>query len=102
MRALIEQLGEPPKSFMCSALLLLEGALQQIKAQTGKISKSILIGTFDDHRMLDFLPNRLLSIRQDEQALADRVFERLVGPRSNDRRNAKVVVVPTEMVCRNF
>ena len=102
MRALIEELGVPPESFMCSALLLLEGALQQIRAQTGKISKNILIGTFDDHRMLDFLPNRLLSIRQDEQALAERVFERLVGARTAEKRGAKVVVVPTEMVCRNF
>lgn len=53
---------------MCSSLLILEGALSQLKLQTGQIARDILVGTFDDHAMLDLLPNRVLSIRQNEDA----------------------------------
>ena len=102
MQGLIESLGEPPRSFMCSSLKMLEGALQQIKAQMGVIDRDILIGTFDDHAMLDFLPNRVLSIKQDEAALAERVFERLVEPVAERKDSAPCDVVPTELICRNF
>ena len=102
MHDLIDELGAPPSAFICSALLLLEGALQQIRTQTGKIDKKLLIGTFDDHTMLDFLPNRVLSIRQNEDALARRVFERLVEPLGSSKRSSAVDTVPTELICRNL
>lgn len=102
MHVLIESLQNPPRSFMCSSLKMLEGALQQIKALRGSIDKDILIGTFDDHAMLDFLPNRVLSIKQDEAALAARVFERLVEPVAERKQINPRDVVPTELVCRNF
>ena len=97
MHELIDELGAPPHAFMCSALLLLEGALQQIRAQTGKIDKKILIGTFDDHTMLDFLPNRVLSIRQNEDALARRVFERLVEPLGSSKRSSSSPRIDTQI-----
>ena len=87
---------------MCSALLLLEGALQQIRAQTGKIDKKILIGTFDDHTMLDFLPNRVLSIKQNESALAQQVFERLTESPTERTESNPCDIVPTELIYRNF
>lgn len=102
MGALIAELGAPPKSFMSSALMLLEGALHQIRSQAGKISKSMLIGTFDDHTMLDFLPNRILSIRQNDEAIAARVFERLIEAAGSSKRSSAVDIVPTAMICRNF
>ncbi len=104
MHALIDALQGPPGAFMCSSLLVLEGALQQIKAQIGRIDRDILIATFDDHTMLDFLPNRVLSIRQNEAALASRVFERLVEPVSGGKNASasSTDVVPVELICRNL
>jgi LacI family fructose operon transcriptional repressor len=102
MYALIDALAGPPRAFMCSSLLVLEGALQQIRAQIGRIDKEILIGTFDDHTMLDFLPNRVLSIRQSEAALAKRVFERLIEPVNAGRPAGPTDVVPCELICRNL
>ena len=101
MQGLIDTLQHPPHAFMCSSLLILEGALHQIKSQTGHISKDILIGTFDDHAMLDLLPNRVLSIRQNEDALAQRVFERLIQPMSERKGTQQRDIVPTELICRN-
>jgi LacI family fructose operon transcriptional repressor len=102
MHVLIDELQHPPRAFMCSSLLVLEGALQQIKSQIGSIDKAILIGTFDDHTMLDLLPNRVLSIRQDEAALAERVFERLIEPMSGKKRSSPHDIVPCRLICRNL
>ena len=102
MQALIEELGEPPRAFMCSSLKMLEGALQQIKLQRGEIDREILLGTFDDHAMLDFLPNRVLSIKQNEAALAQQVFDRLIEPVEARAPGNPCDIVPTELICRNF
>jgi LacI family fructose operon transcriptional repressor len=102
MYALIDALQQPPPAFMCSSLLVLEGALQQIKSQIGRIDKDILIGTFDDHTMLDLLPNRVLSIRQNEAALAKRVFERLIAPKKDGKSAVARDIVPSELIKRNL
>jgi D-fructose-responsive transcription factor len=102
MGELIDSLGAPPPAFMCSSLLVLEGALQQLKAQAGAIDKAILIGTFDDHTMLDLLPNRVVSIRQDEAGLASRVFERLIEALDDNRRTKAHDIVPSALICRNL
>lgn len=102
MWALISDSQQAPCAFMCSSLLLLEGALQQIKTQTGRIDPAILIGTFDDHTMLDLLPNRVLSIKQNEIALASKVFERLIAPTDEKTPASPPDIVPGELICRNL
>jgi LacI family fructose operon transcriptional repressor len=74
MRSLIDGAGVAPRAFMCSSLLILEGALQQLQSQAGVIDPGILIGTFDHHTMLDLLPNPVFSIQQNETALAEKIF----------------------------
>ena len=79
-RALMEQLlerGRPPASFMCSSLMVLEGATQRLKERIGHIPPETVMGTFDDQESLDFLPNRVFSARQNEGELASRAFARL-------------------------
>lgn len=104
MRALIDDLHGAPAAFMCSSLLVLEGALAQLRAQLGVIDAGILIATFDDHAMLDLLPNRVLSIKQNEAALASRVFERLhaadATPSAVPENAADIVA--SELICRNL
>ena len=102
MQSLIADLGRAPSAFLCSSLMVLEGALQEIKAETGRVDKKILIGTFDDHAMLDWLDNRVLSIKQDEEALAQRVFDRLIEPLGERKKSNPLDSVPVELICRNL
>lgn len=101
MSALIRAIGHMPAAFMCSSLLILEGVLQAIKEREGRIPANLLIGTFDDHAMLDLLPNRVLSARQDEAQLAvlvfDRLLEQMAGSEVTQMRN----IVPCRLICRN-
>lgn len=100
MRSLIDGAGQAPRAFMCSSLLILEGALQQLQSQMGRIDPGILIGTFDDHTMLDLLPNPVFSIRQNETALAARIFECLSGP-GVEKAASPSSVIDVELVFRN-
>jgi len=102
MRNLITETGCPPRAFLCSSLMVLEGALQQTRTKTGRVDKKVLIGTFDDHAMLDWLQNRVLSIKQNEAALAQRVFDRLIEPLGDREVGSPQDVVPVEMISRNL
>ncbi|MBS1226979.1 MAG: hypothetical protein H6R17_256 [Proteobacteria bacterium] len=102
MDALVGDGEAQPPAFMCSSLLVLEGALQQLKARFGRIDPTILIGTFDDHTMLDLLPNRVVSIRQNEAALAKQIFARLIEPAGQGRRQSARDVVAGALICRNL
>jgi LacI family transcriptional regulator, fructose operon transcriptional repressor len=87
--------GKAPASFICSSLLILEGATQRLKQHVGCIPTKTIIGTFDDHPMLDFLPNRVLSVRQDEAAIAAAALQRL-----QDRLGgAESLSPPTTVAC---
>ena len=79
-RTFMEQLlqrGLPPASFMCSSLMVLEGATQHLKERFGHIPPETVMGTFDDQESLDFLPNRVFSARQNERELASLAFAQL-------------------------
>lgn len=102
MRILSEDLRRPPKAFMCSSLLVLEGALLQLRDQMGSIDPQLLIGTFDDHAMLDLLPNRIISVRQNESIIAEQLFQRLTEPRDCGQNLGKADVIPCDLVCRNL
>lgn len=102
MQTLITELRQPPCAFLCSSLMVLEGALQEIKTETGRVDKKLLIGTFDDHAMLDWLDNRVLSIKQNEVALAQRVFDRLIEPLSERKKNSPLDSVAVELIRRNL
>jgi LacI family fructose operon transcriptional repressor len=78
MDRVLDRDGKAPASFICSSLLVLEGATQRWKQRVGRIPAETIIGTFDDHPMLDFLPNRVLSVRQDEAAIAAAALQRLL------------------------
>lgn len=79
MTRLITTRGAVPGVFMCSSLLMLDGALQAIVAACGRLPPEVVIGTFDHHPLLDFVANRILSIRQDEPAIAERAFRCLLA-----------------------
>ena len=92
----------PPRAFMCSSLLILEGALQQLRATLGRVPPEVLIGTFDDHTMLDLLPNPIFSIRQNEKELSRCVIDDLTEALAGGNLTARRSEVPTQLVCRNL
>ncbi len=83
MNEVIARRGGLPAAFVCSSLLVFEGALQAISAHGGGLPPDMLLGTFDHHPLLEFLPNQIVSAHQDEDAIAATIFrclrEQLAG-----------------------
>ncbi|WP_165791007.1 LacI family DNA-binding transcriptional regulator [Pleomorphomonas carboxyditropha] len=78
MDDLLAALDGPPKSFISSSLLMLEGALQALLDRFGSIPKEIILGTFDHHPLMELSANRVLSVRQDTVKIASVAFNCLV------------------------
>lgn len=74
MQALDKELNRLPEALLFSSLPILEGALHYIKLHYGVIPSQLIIGTFDDHTMLDFLPNSTFSVKQDTQTIVDKAW----------------------------
>lgn len=100
MDRLLDRDGKAPASFICSSLLVLEGATQRLKQHSGRIPTQTIIGTFDDHPMLDFLPNPVLSVRQDEAAIALAALQRLQERLGGVAPLAPPTIVACELVQR--
>ncbi len=78
MGDLLATLGGPPRSFISSSLLILEGAIQALSDRFGGVPRDIILGTFDHHPLMELASNRVLSVRQDTSGLADAAFTCLV------------------------
>jgi LacI family fructose operon transcriptional repressor len=92
--------GRPPRALMCTSLLMLEGALSELVVRFGRLPEDLVLGTFDHHPLLDALPVRILSVRQDERGIAERAFAALVAEMEGAPREAVCHVVPGRLVER--
>ena len=99
MGQLLER-GSHPASFICSSLMVLEGATQRLKEQIGHIPPEVVMGTFDDQESLDFLPNRVFSARQNEAELASRAFARLTQMPVDELTPSEQTIVPFQLIQR--
>ena len=99
MAQLLER-GSPPAAFLCSSLMVLEGATQRLKEQVGHIPPETVMGAFDDQESLDFLPNRVFSARQNEAELASRAFARLKAPHVDKTTQPEPSMVPFQLIQR--
>lgn len=69
------QEGNPlPDVLIASSIALFEGALQGLRNRCGQVPPQLILATFDDHTMLDFLPNPLFSVQQDYPYIIDSAF----------------------------
>ncbi|MGR5142040.1 substrate-binding domain-containing protein [Photobacterium sp. DNB23_23_1] len=77
-KSLYEEINRVPEGLIFSSIPLMEGSLHYMKEQLGAIPRTTIIGTFDDHTMLDFLPNRVLSVRQNVDDIAYHSMHKLL------------------------
>lgn len=89
-----------PRVFLCTSLAMLEGALAAIVADRGRLPGDVVLGTFDHHPLLDVVPNRILSVRQDEPGLAAAAFDRLAAQMAGAAPEPVRHVVPGRLVDR--
>jgi LacI family fructose operon transcriptional repressor len=92
--------GRAPASFVCSSLMVLEGATQRLKERIGRIPSETVMGVFDDQVSLDFLSNPIFSARQNESELASLAFARLKELLSGNVAPPQQTIVPVQLIRR--
>lgn len=75
-----------PEAVFTGSYTLLEGVLQACRAICGSVPEDLNMATFDDHPLLDYLPNRVLSVRQDYDQLAQSSIRILLRAINGDRQ----------------
>lgn len=89
----LQQHGLPNALFVTS-LTLLQGVLQVLLRQQGEISSQLIIATFGDHQMLEWLPNQVISAAQPYDLVAEKLLiavqQATVKSAVKKRRNSTV------------
>ena len=80
--------------------MVLEGAAQALKRRFGRIPPEVVMGTFDDQDSLDFLPNQVFSLRQNEEELASLAFGQLRELLSGKLLLPQQISVPFQLIRR--
>ncbi len=86
MQELLVRLHRLPQALFTASYTLLEGALRALRDQYGQVPPGLPIATFDDHPLLDFLPNRIIAVRQDTRRLAEETFRMITRALAGHRR----------------
>ena len=85
---------------LCSSLLILEGALKEIRARGWSVPSDLLVGTYDDHPMLDFLPCQVVSAAQDIGAIAQGALNTLQTQSDNKIMPTKPILFRGKLIER--
>ncbi|WP_022942600.1 LacI family DNA-binding transcriptional regulator [Psychromonas hadalis] len=101
MKALHKELKQLPEAIVFSSLPILEGALHYLKLHYGVIPSQLIIGTFDDHNMLDFLPNSTYSVKQDTKTIVENCCSIMLSLLKNIHTKPANYVVKPKLIHRN-
>lgn len=100
MKALVNDIHRTPESVIFSSLPILEGALHFLKKHKGVIPTTLVIGTFDDHTMLDFLPNPVISVQQNAFEIAEQA-QSLMQKALDKKSLSDRIIIPAKVLCRD-
>lgn len=89
-----------PEAIFTGSYTILEGCLKFIHEQFKAIPGSLRIVTFDDHPLLDFLSNNIISVQQDTDALAKSAFE-LINKKLNGSDEVEHPKIMPKLIIRD-
>lgn len=99
MKALLNDIHRTPESVIFSSLPILEGALHFFKKHKGVIPPTLVIGTFDEHTMLEFLPNPVISVQQNAFEIAEQALN-LMQKALDKQSFSNRIIIPAKVLCR--
>jgi LacI family sucrose operon transcriptional repressor len=85
MQKIRKKLGRNPDALFTASYTLLEGALTALRSESTLLPNDVLIATYDDHPLLNFIQPPIHSVEQDCEEIAHRCFsalERLIDDSS--------------------
>ena len=98
IEGLLDARGTLPDGLIFGSLLIFHGAMRAIRTRLGVIPPGLLAGTFAHSAIIEYLPNPVFVIRQDERGLAEQAFETLAQLMRKERPETQVKFVATNLV----
>jgi DNA-binding LacI/PurR family transcriptional regulator len=80
------------------SLLIFNGAMREIRARYGAIPTDLMAGTFAYSEVLDYMPNPVYVVRQNERAIARHAFESLLCLMQKQPLAPSHIFVATELL----
>lgn len=87
-----------PDGMIFGSLLIFHGAMRAIRGRLGAIPADLIAGTFAHSAIIEYLPNRVFVVQQDEPLLAQKAFEALAQLMRKERPDRQVIYVETNLV----
>ena len=100
MEQLCKGLGHVPPGIICISLPILEGAMEYLRKEHGRIPPEMVIGSFDDHSMLEFFQNKVVAMRQNIPALSELAIELMQHLIENKDINRRQNIIAPEINVR--
>lgn len=98
VESLLDVRGTLPDGLIFGSLLIFHGAMRAIRARMGAIPPGLIAGTFAYSAIIEYLPNPVFVIQQDEPMLAEQAFVVLAQLMRKDRPAEQVKFVATNLV----
>ena len=100
MQQLCQRLGKTPEGIVSISLPILEGAMGFLRQHYGTIPPDMVIGSFDDHSMLEFCPNRVVAMRQNTTALSELALQLMKQLINKEKVEKKLHIIQPEITVR--
>lgn len=97
IETLLDTAGAVPQGLIFGSLLIFHGAMRAIRDRLGAIPADLIAGTFAYSSIIEYLPNPVFVIRQDERRLAEEAFNVLGQLMRGESPSEQVKFVATDL-----
>lgn len=87
-----------PQGLLFGSLLIFHGAMRAIRTRLSAIPPTLIAGTFAESDIIEYLPNPIFVIRQNESELAEQAFRALAQLMRKETPDEPIHFVATELV----
>lgn len=100
MQQLCQRLGRAPLGIVTVSLPILEGAMEYLRETFGEVNPGMVIGSFDNHPMLEFCPNPVVAMKQDTTALSELALKLMKQLINNENTERKLHIIQPNVIER--
>lgn len=89
-----------PNGIFTTSFSLLQGTIDAILKKFGQLPENLVIATFGDNELLDFLPCKVISLSQDHKEVAEVTIKLLLNSLHNKSYAPGTTIIPRQLIYR--
>ncbi len=100
MESLCLRLGRIPQGIVTVSLPILSGVMAYLRKNHGHEYSEIIIGSFDDHSMLELCPNHMIAMKQNTTELSKMALHSMIRLINNEKVEDQFITITPEITER--